>query len=70
MGLSLPLDLFDVSLRPGEVAALLASREDPHEVDRWTLQTLFPGTGYAGALAVEGSGWQLSCWQWNGQGIS
>jgi 4'-phosphopantetheinyl transferase len=65
MGLSLPLDLFDVSLRPGEAAALLASREDPREVDRWTLQTLFPGAGYAGALAVEGSGWQLSCWQWN-----
>ncbi len=64
MGLSLPLDLFDVSLLPGEAAALLASREDPREGDRWTLQALFPCTGYAGALAVEGSGWQLSCWQW------
>lgn len=65
MGLFLPLDLFDVSLRPDEAAALLASREDAREVDRWTLQSLFPGAGYAGALAGEGNGWQLSCWQWN-----
>jgi 4'-phosphopantetheinyl transferase len=64
MGLSLPLDLFDVSLRPGEAAGLLASREDPREVNRWSFQNLFPGTDYAGALAVEGSGWQLNCWQW------
>ena len=64
MGLSLPLDLFDVSLRPDDAPALLASREDPREVNRWTLRNLFPGTGYAGALAVEGSGWELSCWQW------
>lgn len=64
MGLSLPLDLFDVSLRPGDAPTLLASREDQREVAHWTLRNLFPGPGYAGALAVEGSGWQLSCWQW------
>ncbi|HLI09709.1 MAG TPA: 4'-phosphopantetheinyl transferase superfamily protein [Ktedonobacteraceae bacterium] len=64
MGLSLPLDLFDVSLLSGKPAALLASREDPREAQRWTFQHLFPGPGYAGALAVEGSGWQLHCWQW------
>ncbi len=63
-GLSLPLHLFDVSLLPGEPAALLASREDLREVKRWTFQNLFPGPDYAGAVAIEGSGWQLSCWQW------
>lgn len=67
MGLSLPLDQFDVSLTPDEPAALLASREDPHATERWSLHALTPGDGYAGALVVEkGSDWQLRCWQWQG----
>ena len=63
-GLSLPLDQFDVSLAPGEPAALLATRGDPQEALRWSLQTLAPGSGYVAALAVEGQGWQLTCWHW------
>jgi medium-chain acyl-[acyl-carrier-protein] hydrolase len=63
-GLTLPLDCFDVSLLPGEPAALLATRHDPAEAGRWSLRALAPGRGYAGALAVEGSGWQLRCGQW------
>jgi 4'-phosphopantetheinyl transferase len=63
-GLSLPLDQFDVSLLPGEPAALLATRNDPWEARRWSLQALSPGSGYVAALAVEGQGWQLSCWHW------
>jgi len=66
MGLSLPLALFDVSLLPGSSAVLLQSREDPHEVGRWSMRNLAPGTDYVGALAVEGTGWQLRCWQWQG----
>lgn len=64
MGLSLPLDIFDVSLLPGDEAALLHSREDPGEVQRWLMRRLLPGDGYAGALAVEGTDWELRCWQW------
>lgn len=67
MGLSLPLDLFDVSLLPGEEAALLGSREDPGEVQRWSMCQLEPGADYAGALAVEGTDWKLRCWQWQGR---
>jgi 4'-phosphopantetheinyl transferase len=63
-GLSIPLHLFDVSLRPDEPAKLLTNREDPQEMARWSLQELAPGPGYAGALAVEGSNWSLSYWQW------
>lgn len=66
MGLSLPLDLFDVSLLPGEPATLLESREHPAEVQRWSMQELLPGPGYAGALIVEGRAWHLHCWQWSG----
>ena len=50
---------------PGEPAALLQSREDPRETGHWVFQELTPGTDYAGALAVEGSGSRLSCWQYD-----
>ncbi len=63
-GLFQPLDEFDVSLAPGEPAQLLAVRGKPDEAQRWTFQALQPPAGYAAALAVEGSNWQLSCWQW------
>ena len=63
-GLSLPLDQFDVSLVPGEPAALLSTHRNPHEAFRWSLQELTPAPGYAAALAVEGHGWHLACWQW------
>lgn len=63
-GLSLPLDGFDVTLRPGEPAALLATPHDPAEARRWSLRNLEPGDGFAGALAVEGHSWQLWCGHW------
>ena len=63
-GLSLPLDEFDVSLSPGKPAVLLNTRSDPLVAFRWSLRDLNPGSGYIGALAVEGHDWQLSCWQW------
>jgi 4'-phosphopantetheinyl transferase len=65
-GLSLPLDRFDVSLAPGESAALLCVRDETEELQRWRLQALTPEAGYAAALAVEGFDWQLRCWQWTG----
>ena len=63
-GVSLPLEQFDVSLTPGEPAKLLGSRENPLAPTQWSLCALSPGAGYAGALAVEGFGWRLSCWQY------
>jgi 4'-phosphopantetheinyl transferase len=63
-GLSLPLDQFDVSLVPGEPAAVLGIRQDPSEASRWSLQELDPAPGYAAALAVEAHGLHLACWQW------
>jgi len=64
LGLYLPLDVFDVSLKPGDAAALLASREKEQEAARWTMRALAPGQGYAGALCVEGDRWQLECYGW------
>jgi len=62
-GLALPLDRFDVTLAPGEPVRLLDTKGVPPEPTKWTLQELVPGPGYAAALAVDGTGLRLSCWQ-------
>lgn len=58
-GLGIPLHMFDVSLVPGEPAALLSNRQDPQEVDRWTLFPVNIADGYVGSLAVERKGFPL-----------
>lgn len=68
-GLSMPLDQFDVSLIPGEPAALLSTRPDSNEAPGWFLRNLTPACGCAAALAVKGRDWTLSCWQWPQSGI-
>jgi 4'-phosphopantetheinyl transferase len=55
-GLHLPLDGFEVSLRSGEPAALLAVRFDPGVPGPWRLVDLDLGPGFAACLAVEGAG--------------
>jgi 4'-phosphopantetheinyl transferase len=65
MGLSLPLDQFDMTLHPDEPAALLATRHDPAEAQRWSMRSLLPAAGYVGALAVEGHSWRLECGHWS-----
>ena len=63
-GLFLPLGGFAVSVLPGAPAALLACDGDAGERERWSLTELAPDPAYAAALAVEGRGWRLRCWQW------
>jgi 4'-phosphopantetheinyl transferase len=58
-GLSLPLDQFDVSLRPGEENGLLSTRPDAAEAAVWSLREVQAGEGYAAALCVHGHGWRL-----------
>jgi 4'-phosphopantetheinyl transferase len=53
-GLRLPLAGFDVTLRPGEPARLLATRFDEDEATRWSLADLDAGEGFAAALARRG----------------
>ncbi|HYH80967.1 MAG TPA: 4'-phosphopantetheinyl transferase superfamily protein [Longimicrobium sp.] len=67
-GLSMPLDCFDVTLRPGEPARLLATRGNPDQAARWTLRELDPGPGWIGALAVEGdAAWETRLYDWDPQ---
>lgn len=62
LGLSLPLDSFDVSLIP---ISLKATRPDPDEASRWTLSSLEVHTGYSGAVAVENTDPEFRYWDWN-----
>lgn len=65
LGLSLPLDSFDVSLAPDQPVILRATRPDLLEATRWSLRPLAVAPNYAGALAVEGSGLEFRFWDWN-----
>jgi len=58
-GLTMPLDQFDVTLRPDEPAALLNNYREEREVSRWAMQAFPVPEGYVGALVVEGHDWQL-----------
>ena len=65
LGLSLPLESFDVSLGPNEPVILRATRPDPQEAARWKLLSLEVSPDYAAALAVEGHGLEFRFWDWN-----
>lgn len=66
-GFSVGLDQFDVSLAPDKPAELLCTRDDPTEASRWTMREIILKPGYAGALVVEGDGWQLSFREWQNE---
>ena len=63
MGLSKPLDQFDVTLE--QPAALLWVSGD--DASRWSLYDLEVGGDYAGALAVEGQVSSIRCWHMTGR---
>jgi 4'-phosphopantetheinyl transferase len=66
-GLTLPLGHFDVTLRPGEPARLLATRGDPGAAARWTLREVDVGAGWLAALAVEGRLEGVRLYEWPGE---
>jgi 4'-phosphopantetheinyl transferase len=53
LGVSLPLDSFEVSLAPDEPAALLSGCAG------WSVQSFEPRPGFQAAVVAQGSGWQL-----------
>ncbi|MEW6742822.1 MAG: 4'-phosphopantetheinyl transferase superfamily protein [Planctomycetota bacterium] len=62
-GLSLSLASFEVSLRPGEPARLLATLPDPRDAGRWSLRALDADPAYAAAVVIEGQESCLKCWE-------
>jgi len=65
LGLSMPLDSFDVSLAPFEPVVLRATRPDENEAARWTLSSLHVDPEHAGAVAAAGKNLVLRLWDWN-----
>jgi 4'-phosphopantetheinyl transferase len=66
-GLAIPLNSFSVPLTTDAAHTpvdLHVASEDIVPTRRWSLYTLRPAPGYAGALAIEGTGWRLRQWQW------
>lgn len=53
MGLSIPLDSFEVSLTPGEPARLISTSEYANEAIKWSMFSLIPAPDYAAAVAVQ-----------------
>jgi 4'-phosphopantetheinyl transferase len=62
MGLSRPLDRFEVSLAPGAPARLLSDASDPGAPGRWSLVSVDGLPGFTAALAVEGVPTQFDCY--------
>jgi len=67
-GLSLPLDQFDVSLKPNDHDALLATRPNEPEAKRWSLRDVAARPGYCAALCVSGTDWKLIDWNTDADG--
>ena len=66
-GLAIPLNSFSVPLTtdPAHTPVdLYVASKGIVPARRWSLYTLRPAPGYAGALAIEGTGWRLRQWQW------
>jgi len=55
------LEQVEVSLIPGEPAALLSIQGDRQATSGWSVYQLIPRPGYVAALAVEGHDWNLEC---------
>lgn len=59
-GLSLALDSFDVTLKPGSPAMLLGTAWSEVEPRQWSFRDISdPSAGYVAAVAIRGDGWRL-----------
>jgi 4'-phosphopantetheinyl transferase len=67
-GIYYGLHHFAVTLAPELPAALLTNTLDPAEVTRWSMAAVPVPPGYEAAVAVEGTGWELRCREWQHSG--
>jgi 4'-phosphopantetheinyl transferase len=59
-GLGIPLGSFQVTLSPDVPAAIVQIDGSAAKGAEWSLFDLAPSGGYAGALAVHGTGWKIA----------
>ena len=59
LGISAPLNGFQVTAAPGEAPALLRASARHGDIERWSLRAPDVASGYAAALCVEGHDWEL-----------
>lgn len=64
-GITFGLDRFDVQLEPGGDSAPIVSNEPRERFAPWFAYRLDPGSGFAGALAIEDPDPQVSLWNWS-----
>ncbi len=58
-GIAQLLDKVAVSCAPGEPAGLLSNRQEPEDVQKWSIEDLKEEAPYIGALAYEGKGAEI-----------
>ncbi|MFZ5515912.1 MAG: 4'-phosphopantetheinyl transferase family protein [Candidatus Zhuqueibacterota bacterium] len=63
MGLSIPLDQFDVSLKPGEPAVLQQTGFEPDEACKWAMIDVPLESDYRAALAISRTITRITYWQ-------
>ena len=66
-GLATPLNSFSVPVTTDAAHTpvdLYVPTKDSFPDKHWSLYPLRPAPGYAGALAIEGTGWRLRQWRW------
>jgi 4'-phosphopantetheinyl transferase len=63
-GLSFGLDRVEIDITDGTDSVLASINGDADEAAAWTLQLLNVASGYAAALAIDGRGRDIKCWQW------
>lgn len=66
-GLSFPLETFDVVQAEGKQVRCPGVPRETSEGPGWSMWDLIPADGFAGALVVQGGGWELRCLQWQGR---
>ena len=66
-GLSYPLDSFDALLAERKSVDSLVILGDVQGGPRWTIWDVRPAEEFAGAVAVEGRGRDIQCWQWQNE---
>lgn len=65
VGLSMPLNRFEVGVLPEEPCGLRAARDDPAELERWQFRESVELADAHVAVAVEGVGREVAVWRWD-----